>query len=34
LDRLANAEAGLREAANALAEYRGFLEHHAGKVAP
>jgi hypothetical protein len=31
---MANAEAGLREAADALAEYRSFLEHHSGKVAP
>jgi len=34
LDRLRRAEAGLREAADGLAEYRRFLEHHSGKVAP
>ena len=34
LDRLATAEAGLREAADALAEYRSYVEHHAGKVVP
>lgn len=34
LERLGAAEAGLREAADALAEYRSFLEHHSGKVVP
>jgi hypothetical protein len=34
LERLSKAEAGLREAADGLAEYRHFLEHHSGKVAP